>query len=159
MNWFSILKESRQIADVGIKTKLGTRPLTISDNDEDDNCCEKAFEEFSNFLDDNRNYRWHSTRPDVNDKWRKIITDAWEQLIDVGILIPPKKINSSDWNTVKCYDLEKIMEKTYNSYWDLFNDNDFPMTSDSYESCEEIRAIFMRWDECEDNLLEGSGSD
>ena len=43
MVWFDILKESRQISSTGIKTKLGTKPLTITE-DKEDECCENAKE-------------------------------------------------------------------------------------------------------------------
>ena len=39
MKWFDVLKESRLTSQTGIKTKLGTNPLTMGD---DDDCCEQA---------------------------------------------------------------------------------------------------------------------
>ena len=50
MNWFDILKESRQIGQSSIKTKIGTRPLTIS-NEDDNDCCEIAREQYQNWMD------------------------------------------------------------------------------------------------------------
>ena len=41
-NWWDILKVSQQIASTGIKTKLGTTPLTMGDEDD---CCEKLRDE------------------------------------------------------------------------------------------------------------------
>ena len=41
-NWWDLLKASRQIASTGIKTKLGTTPLTMGDEDD---CCEKLRDE------------------------------------------------------------------------------------------------------------------
>ena len=38
--WFNILKEPQQISSTGIRTKLGTTPLTMGDDDVD--CCEIA---------------------------------------------------------------------------------------------------------------------
>jgi len=45
--WFDILKDVKQISDVGIKTKIGTRPLTITDEEDESNfpCCEEAREQ------------------------------------------------------------------------------------------------------------------
>ena len=41
-NWRNILKESRQVSQTGIKTKIGTKPLNISDDEEEDeDCCQK----------------------------------------------------------------------------------------------------------------------
>ena len=37
-DWFTILKGVKQISSTGIKTKIGTRPLTISD---DEDCCQQ----------------------------------------------------------------------------------------------------------------------
>ena len=65
MTWFSILKETRQISQSGIKTKLGTEPLTISDEDDDD-CCENAREQYQEWMD-NGIYRdtWGFTSENV----------------------------------------------------------------------------------------------
>ncbi len=41
MTWFSILKESRQIGQSGIKTKLGNTPLTMGDEEDDEDCCQQ----------------------------------------------------------------------------------------------------------------------
>ena len=44
-DWKDILKESRLTSQTGIRTKLGTTPLTMGDEDEDDfPCCEEARE-------------------------------------------------------------------------------------------------------------------
>tara|TARA_R100000664_G_C2712817_1_gene108960 strand:+ start:435 stop:827 length:393 start_codon:yes stop_codon:yes gene_type:complete len=40
-NWKDILKESRLTSQTGIRTKLGTTPLTMGDDDDDD-CCQEA---------------------------------------------------------------------------------------------------------------------
>ena len=41
-NWWDLLKASQQIASTGIRTKLGTTPLTMGDEDD---CCEKLRDE------------------------------------------------------------------------------------------------------------------
>tara|TARA_R100000152_G_C6771099_1_gene197515 strand:+ start:1243 stop:1596 length:354 start_codon:yes stop_codon:yes gene_type:complete len=41
MTWFSILKESRQIGQSGIRTKLGNTPLTMGDEEDDEDCCQQ----------------------------------------------------------------------------------------------------------------------
>ena len=40
-NWFTVLKDAKQISSTGVKTKLGTKPLTITDEDKFP-CCEEA---------------------------------------------------------------------------------------------------------------------
>ena len=42
-NWEFILKDTKQISSTGIKTKLGTRPLRIINNND---CCENAKMEY-----------------------------------------------------------------------------------------------------------------
>ena len=49
--WWDVIKNTKQISGTGIKTKLGTKPLTISDDNEDD-CCEEALEKFVDLYPD-----------------------------------------------------------------------------------------------------------
>tara|TARA_Y100001963_G_scaffold157202_1_gene252750 strand:- start:487 stop:822 length:336 start_codon:yes stop_codon:yes gene_type:complete len=47
-SWQGILKDVKQIQSTGIRTKLGTTPLTMGDEDDDD-CCEKFRPELEGF--------------------------------------------------------------------------------------------------------------
>mgnify|MGYP003155117569 CR=1 FL=1 len=50
-NWKSILKDARQISQAGIKTKLGTTPLTMGDEND---CCEKLKNEVLGIMRNNQ---------------------------------------------------------------------------------------------------------
>ena len=50
-NWKSILKDTRQISQAGIKTKLGTTPLTMGDEND---CCEKLKNEVLGIMRNNK---------------------------------------------------------------------------------------------------------
>ena len=50
-NWFTILKGAKQISSTEVKTKLGTRPLTITDNEDEFPCCEEAREKVLQEID------------------------------------------------------------------------------------------------------------
>ena len=67
-DWKDILKESRLTSRTGIRTKLGTTPLTMGDNDDDD-CCELAREKF---LEEQANYYDilpDNPRRDARENW------------------------------------------------------------------------------------------
>ncbi len=51
-DWFTVLKDVKQIQSAGIRTKLGTTPLTMGDGDYHD-CCKLAREKF---LEEQTNY-------------------------------------------------------------------------------------------------------
>lgn len=48
MNWFSVLKESRQITDIGFDFDLPEEEEP--ENEDDNNCCKEAFEEIQHLL-------------------------------------------------------------------------------------------------------------
>ena len=50
-SWFNVLKESRLTSQTGIKTKLGTKPLTIADNEDEPSCCEIAIDAYEETAD------------------------------------------------------------------------------------------------------------
>ena len=50
-DWKDILKDVKQISSTGIRTKLGTTPLTMGDEDDEDSCCEKAHTDMLNLMD------------------------------------------------------------------------------------------------------------
>tara|TARA_R100000664_G_scaffold25171_1_gene35104 strand:+ start:156 stop:509 length:354 start_codon:yes stop_codon:yes gene_type:complete len=41
MDWFNILKETKLVSSQGIRTKLGTTPLTMGDEEDDEDCCQQ----------------------------------------------------------------------------------------------------------------------
>tara|TARA_B100001250_G_C19153790_1_gene509148 strand:- start:94 stop:543 length:450 start_codon:yes stop_codon:yes gene_type:complete len=78
--WFDILKDAKQISSAGIKTKLGTKPLSISDNDDKDDCCDKAIDSLEDFISD---YIHYGNPPAVvrhalswNKEFNKILKDS-----------------------------------------------------------------------------------
>ena len=50
-DWFTVLKDAKQISSTGVKTKLGTKPLTITDDEDRFPCCEEAREKALQIID------------------------------------------------------------------------------------------------------------
>tara|TARA_B100001250_G_C19475864_1_gene646564 strand:- start:37 stop:480 length:444 start_codon:yes stop_codon:yes gene_type:complete len=144
-NWKSILKESRQITGTGIKTKLGTGPLTISDNGDDENeCCEEAYQAFNNLL--KRNFNLNSDVPSTHH-WFYLPTKHWQRIIkELGVT--DLQNPNIDWDEEKCGILEVIMEDAANDYFKGFGDGLQPQY-EYYDTNEKIKSIFAEWDNCE----------
>ena len=145
MTWFSILKESRQITDTGIKTKIGTRPLTISNNDDDDNeCCEEAFQAFNNLLKHN-----FDLNPDVpsTHHWYYLPTKYWQRIIK-ELEVKDLQNPNIDWDEEKCLILESIMDDAFGDYFKAFGDGLKPQF-EYLDASEKIKSIFDEWDDCE----------
>ena len=74
-SWFNVLKESRLTSQTGIKTKLGTKPLTITDNEDEPSCCEIAIDAYEDVIVE---YSYMGKSEDERE-WAK---SAWERYID-----------------------------------------------------------------------------
>tara|TARA_Y100001973_G_scaffold105165_1_gene177334 strand:- start:437 stop:904 length:468 start_codon:yes stop_codon:yes gene_type:complete len=154
MTWFSILKETRQIASTGIRTKLGTTPLTMGDRD-DNECCLGAFEEFIYFMrHTSRGAFW------ANEEWDEegvkytshdLMTYA-KQVIEYATQKPGFLDEHSD---TFCDELGELMHDAREYYWNIVNDgsekgNWSDAVRQAWLISDEIMKIFTQWDECED---------
>ena len=154
MTWFSILKETRQITSTGIRTKLGTTPLTMGDRD-DNECCFDAFEDFIYYMrhiskGSGWNYEeWDEeglkyTSHDLMTYAKRIIEYATQK---PGFL--------DEYSDTFCDELEELMGDAQEYYWNIVNDGaDKGNWSDAVRYAwlinDEIVRIFTQWDECED---------
>ena len=143
-NWKSILKESRQISDVGIKTKLGTRPLTISDNGDDENeCCKEAHDAFEEML--SRNFHLKIDYPlEAIRPWYHTVMNIWTKMQEELGFKENRK-----WTEENCQKLENIMDYAFDEYFEGFGDSLIPQY-EYYETTEKIKSIFDEWDNCEE---------
>ena len=151
-NWFNVLKESRQIADVGIKTKLGTRPLNISDDEED--CCENAFHQFKQMEGDMENY------------YRDLLTHSSE-LTNINAF---RLVVASLGMDIELYDKNKVHFSGYDSKCDFFYSYlnmfwgrlgrfliDLPTTTNNlwkrgHEIKNQLHEIMQEWEECDGEI-------
>ena len=80
--WFDILKDAKQISSVGVKTKLGTKPLTITDDEEEDeDCCNNLKTDYIS----------------VQDKWRDFMNSDDNPIRTRNRFIDPYPDHEREW--------------------------------------------------------------
>jgi hypothetical protein len=142
MNWFNILKESRQITDIGFDFDLPEEEE--SENEDDNNCCKEAFEEIEHLL-------CHVARDDkmisrhTRDLCKQWIYKLENALTVMGYLCEGAEIK---FDKDQCDILREVMEE---SLWDFLPSIMFGYQENS--EVDEINAAIQKtldkWDHCE----------
>ena len=152
MVWFNILKESRLTSQTGINTKLGTKPLTITDNDDEPSCCEIAVDAYEDVIAEYS----HMDKTKIERDWAKW---AWEKYI-----ITLKTTGSyNTWTVQEHLEHRKggLTELTCDAMWfqleqdirDTGESNDNPLARETGEILqkihEKLKQIRRDWSDCE----------
>ena len=93
MNWFSILKETKLVSSQRIRTKLGTTPLTMGDEEDDEDCCQQMKDFFIANMD--------NLDTEIYNNYNK----NWDFVLDVDCenFIEYVKANSDGMRTIDDY--------------------------------------------------------
>ena len=146
-DWFTVLKDVKQIQSTGIRTKLGTTPLTMGDEDDDD-CCEKAHTDMLNLMDSIYN---HHT---LSQLFRNGAWAVKQDLEEIFTVLDERECTK--------------LRGTFDEYWDYFRDIQLHFRTkkgsrydisnwtlsqeyrDASNILSDIEEITLEWDLCDD---------
>jgi len=138
MNWFNVLKESRQITGTGIRTKLGTTPLTMGNEDDDDDCCVEAHKDMLNLMESIYNHHTLS------------------QLFRNGAYVAIEDLQELVLDEDGCAELDKLIEDYWQYFWDIQGHFKMKNATNSQEYrdattiLDDIDTVRLEWDLCYD---------
>ena len=155
-NWKSILKNTKQISQTGIKTKLGTKPLTISDNDDED-CCENAVQRFSRLEDDIFNF-WHDLGTIDLDIEQKYSSSAIQTFLNTDMHPNIIFIGANDQMCDEFYQFLTLFWGRIGKALIYLPTTTQDLWKRGHEIKNEIHEIMKEWEECDDYLM-GRGAD
>tara|TARA_R100000664_G_scaffold25171_1_gene35105 strand:+ start:521 stop:991 length:471 start_codon:yes stop_codon:yes gene_type:complete len=145
MTWFSILKETKLVSSQGIRTKLGTSPLTMGDDDDELSCCEIAVDAYEDVIVEYS----HMEKNETQRRWAE---HAWENYISVL-----KRTGSyNTWPVQEHLEHRKggLNEETCDDMWfylaeDIAHMGDYIILGDSMKEVEsKLKQINDDWVEC-----------
>jgi len=155
MTWFSILKETRQIASTGIRTKLGTTPLTMGNEDDDKDCCTNALDDFYRLMQNVARTDYSNFNVEEFDKYgpNSLIAYAESMMERLGKYMQSNYIEEME---IFCNEIEKLMANASDYYWDIVDDghekgNYNKIVREAWIIFDEITEIVDEWDACEGN--------
>ena len=135
-SWQGILKDVKQISSTGIRTKLGTTPLTMGDDDDDVDCCRKAHLDMLNLMDSIYNH--HTLSQLFRNGAYVAIEDLQELILDED----------------GCAELDKLIEDYWQYFWDIQSHFRMKNNSQEYRDAttilDDIDEIRLEWDLCDD---------
>ena len=160
MTWFSILKETRQIASTGIRTKLGNTPLTMGDRD-DEECCWNAFNDFYDLMEavrkgDGWNYQeWNEEGVKYTSHDLMVYAKGIIQHIFTSAYLKPGFLEKD--SDMFCDELEQLMGDAQEYYRIIVVDgsekgNWSDAVSEAWIVHDKIVEIFSKWDDCEEEV-------
>ena len=161
VKWFGlILKETRQIASTGFRTKLGTTPLTMGDeNDDDRDCCSEALADFHNLMDDIETFDWLNAQKNSGESWRDskggfhsghLYSYTLDALHQIGLLNQGIR-EQEKW----CNEVKDLMERSYDYYYNIvrIDETNSWVSAEAYHITRDIDAILERWEDCENEMV------
>jgi len=135
-SWQGILKDVKQIQSTGIRTKLGTTPLTMGDDDDDVDCCRKAHLDMLNLMDSIYEHRTLS------------------QLFRNGAYVAMEDLQELILDEDGCAKLDKLIEDYWQYFWDIQSHFRMKNNSQEYRDAttilDDIDEIRLEWDLCDD---------
>ena len=134
-DWFTVLKDVKQIQSAGIRTKLGTTPLTMGDWDDEDSCCEKAHMDMLNLMESIYNHHTLS------------------QLFRNGAYVAIEDLQKLVLDKDGCVELDELIEDYWQYFWDIqghFRMKNRQEYRDATTILDDIDKIRLEWDLCYD---------
>ncbi len=167
MTWFSILKETRQIASTGIRTKLGNTPLTMGNEDDDKDCCGDALDSFYYLMEDVSTFDWKTAyevfEKEYLEKYGGVLTHSDFAYDDIPshakeVLRQLEKYKQPGYIEemfIFCSEIEEIMNESFNYYFNIGDTEELNtwVGVEAYNIAKDIEGIFDRWEDCEDEMV------